>query len=51
VGMKIEAIWSISCCRRGHTIMSVQILFDTFFEVLSRKGGPYNSTDLTQISR
>jgi hypothetical protein len=51
VGMEIEVVWSVSCCRRCRTVMSVQLLFGTFFEVLSSKGGPYNSTDLAQISR
>jgi hypothetical protein len=51
VGMKIEAVWSISCCRRGRTVLFVQLLFGMFFEVLSNKGGPYNSMDLAQISR
>jgi hypothetical protein len=51
VGTKIEVVWSISYCRRGHTVLFVQLLFGTFFEVISNKGGSYNSTYLAQISR
>jgi hypothetical protein len=50
-GHKIEVVWSISCCKRGLIVMSVQLLFGTFFEVLSIKGGSYNIIDLAWISK
>jgi hypothetical protein len=46
MGTKIEVVWSISYCRRGRTVMFIQMLFGTFFEVFSIKGGSYNSMDL-----
>jgi hypothetical protein len=51
VGTNFEAVWSVSCYRRGHTVLSVQLMFGTFFEVLSIKGRSYNNTNFARVSR
>jgi hypothetical protein len=51
VGTNLEVVWSVSCCRRDHTVLSIQLMFGTFFKVLSSKGRSYSSTDLARVSR
>jgi hypothetical protein len=51
VSKNFEAVWSVSCCRKDSTVLSVQLLFGTFFEVLSSKRRSYSGTDLARVSK
>jgi hypothetical protein len=51
VDTNFKVVWSVSCCKRDRTVLSVQLMFGMFFEVLSSKGRPYSSTDLARVSR
>jgi hypothetical protein len=50
-GHEFQGLLECLLLQVGRTGAEVQLLFGTFFEVLSNKGWSYNNTDLAQLFR